>query len=174
MKYVIITLSIIVPLTLMFLLVRWVLKSSDKIFAAFVNWGSSAAGYIIFGCLLIVCGAALFVVVVKKQIEYRDFKKYGVSAEGMISRIESRREGENTTHDVYVKFTAEDKEYTFKSHYYSSRMGTGDILPVLYYPDNPDKAMVAKHTGLVILYVFGIALVFSGIVLLRTYKWYVT
>jgi len=174
MKYIIITLSIIVPLTLIFLFVRWVLKSSDKILAGLGKWGNSAAGYIIFGCLLIVFGAAFLVVVVNKQMEYRDFKKYGVSAQGVISHIKSRREGENTTHDVYVKFTAEGKEYTFKSHYYSSRMGTGDILPVLYYPDNPDKAMVAKHTGGVIFYVLAIILVFSGIVLLRKYKMYVT
>ena len=171
MKYVIITLSM---LALMFLLVRWVLKSSDKILAAFYNWGSSAVGYITFGCLLIVIGVALIPVAINKHIEYQNFKKYGVSAEGVISSIESISDGKETTHKVYVTFTAEGREYTFKSHYYSSEMRTGDSLSVLYYPDNPDKAMVAKgRFGVIILFVFGVILVFSGIALLRTYKMYI-
>ena len=174
MKYIILTLVWVVPLALMVFLVRWALKSSGKIEETMQNWLDTPAGNIFIGCLLLVLGVALFVVVVNKQMEYRNFKKHGVSAQGVISSIESISDGEDTTHEVYVTFTAEGRKYTFKNHYYSSKMRTGDILPVLYYPDNPDKAMVAKHAGVAILFVFGIIFVLSGVALLRTYKMYIT
>ncbi|MCL2682186.1 MAG: DUF3592 domain-containing protein [Bacteroidales bacterium] len=143
------------------------MNTFDKIEKTIGNWLNSSSGYIAIACLFLIFGVAIFIVVINKYIEYRNFKKYGVSVQGMISNIESK--------NVYVTFMVEDKEYTFKSHYYDSDMRYGDSLPVLYYPDNPNKAIVAKaNAGVIIFFVFGIILVFCGIGLLRTYKMYIT
>jgi hypothetical protein len=153
----------------------WFLKSPDTIVETLQNWLNTPKGYIAIGCLMLIFGVALFSVGIYKQIEYQNFKKHGVSVQGVISSIESKRDGKNTSHNVYVTFTAEGNEYTFKSHYYSSEMNQGDNLPVLYYPNNPDKAMVVKGSAFVVIFCIaaGLILVFSGFALLRTYKMYI-
>ena len=177
MKDIIIQISIfLLSCAFILFLFWWVMKSIDKMEKKVENlqiWIETPAGYITSGCVLLIFGVALLAVGIHKSKEYAYFKKNGISVQGVISDIESISDGEDTSHEVYVTFTAKGKEYTFKSHYYSSNMKRGDSVPVLYMPDNPEKAMVANgRSGVLIIIVFGLILVLCGAGLLRTYKMY--
>jgi len=132
-------------------------------------------GYGCFTWFILVLAVVLLATGTYKSMKYMKLKNDAVSAQGVISKME-RKGGDrksnsnNPDYDVYVTFTAEGSEYTFKSQWYHSGMNLGDSLPVVYSPDHPEKAMVSgrkANSGPIVAIVIGVILFLFWISMLR-------
>lgn len=96
---------------------------------------------------------AAFFVPVKTAV----FRKNGVKTKAEIVRIASiaNNDGSNDK-EVYVRYSADGKEYTGQLGYYSISMKVGDKIDIIYIKDNPEKIAPAK-TSVFLYIVFLIA-----------------
>ncbi len=98
-----------------------------------------------------------------------EFKKNGIATQAEIVRIEKHYDSKDREEiDVYVKYTVGNTTYTSKLDYYSDGLHEGDIIKILYLPDNPNKITYSKfNTVPQILFFAGaaICIVFSFVCL---------
>ncbi len=108
--------------------------------------------------VVVAIGTGIFSAGAYKFVEYANFKKNGVRSTGTVSSkiLRSKKTKDSpASYDVYVTFTVEDKEYTFKSP--SSNIWRDDKVDVLYMPDNPEKAIAVKGAVLGSVIIMGLS-----------------
>lgn len=89
----------------------------------------------IISCLFIVLfGVLFFVVGIFASKQSAEFKRDGIETQAEIVRIEY---GDDET--VYVQYTVGDNEYINELDFYSFTMKEGDIVNILYLPNNPNR-----------------------------------
>ena len=95
-----------------------------------------------------------------------EFKKIAQETNAVITAIEEYESGEDTEHDVYVRYNVNGKEYEGELGYYDSLMRLNKTIKILYDPWQPEKIKPASSFGLyfasVIFFVFGIILLACG------------
>ncbi len=100
-----------------------------------------------------------------------EFKKNGIKTKAEIVSIEKTyysKDSEKT--DVYVKYSVDDTIYTSRLDYYSDGLREGDIITILYLPDNPHKLTYPKFNAVPQTLFFAgaaICVVFSFVCLMK-------
>lgn len=95
--------------------------------------------------LFLIAGAIFIAAGVILSVRTAKFNKNGVSVQAEIVRIERDDDsGEDDGYAVYVKYTAEGRQYTSRLDFYSFRMRVGDKITILYLPENPQTITYAK------------------------------
>lgn len=101
-----------------------------------------------FGIIFIIAGVGTF-------LKARNEKARSVETEAVITTIGVHRSGDDTTHDVYISYVYEGREYdNVRLSFYSSDMYEGKTIIVYIDPENPRHAM-SKGEDIFMLIVFG-------------------
>jgi hypothetical protein len=89
MKINVIPISIFLSVLALIGYFTWlVLKSPDTIVETIQNWLNTSKGYIAIGCLVLFSGVALLALGIYKHMGYQNFKRHGVSAQGVIADVQ--------------------------------------------------------------------------------------
>lgn len=92
---------------------------------------------LLFGLVLIGIGMVI-------AINSANFEKNGIKTRAEIVDIKYDRNNEDTRTDVYVKYTANGKEYVSLLGSYSSSWKIGDRFIILYDAENPERITYPK------------------------------
>lgn len=88
----------------------------------------------IISCLFIILfGVLFFVVGIFASKQSAEFERDGIETQAEIVRIEYDDE------TVYVQYTVGDNDYINELDFYSFTMKEGDIVDILYLPNNPNR-----------------------------------
>jgi len=107
-----------------------------------------------------------------------DFRKIAMETEATITRIETFTRYDDdgdavTAREVYVKFSANGKEYEGTLDYWSPGMREGRSIKVLYHPNNPQNFRSASGSIFIslVMFILGLPFLLTGILtLLRQRK----
>ena len=113
---------------------------------------------LLFGLVLIGIGIVI-------AINSANFEKNGIKTRAEIVDIKYDRNNEDTRTDVYVKYTANGKEYVSLLGSYSSSWKIGDKFIILYDAENPERITYPKGNLMAQIMCFsigGVVVVFVG------------
>lgn len=117
-----------------------------------------------FFCL--ICGIIFLLVSIYLTSRTSEFKKEGVTTQAEIVLIENSYDSKGSEEIiVYVRYTVENTTYTRELDYYSDGLREGDMITILYLPDNPSKITYSKFNTVpqTLFFVAGIICIISGL-----------
>ena len=96
-----------------------------------------------FFCL--ICGIIFLLVGIYLTSRTSEFKENGITTQAEIILIENSYDSKGREEiTVYVRYTVENTTYTRKLDYYSDGLREGDMITILYLPNNPSKITYSK------------------------------
>lgn len=99
--------------------------------------------------LYLVSGVIFLLVGVYLYLQTADFQKNGITTQAEIVLLEKNQDEKDKEEiTVYVKYIVENTEYTGRLDYYSDLLSEGDMVTILYLPDNPQKITYSKFNTL--------------------------
>lgn len=105
--------------------------------------------------LYLVSGVIFLLVGVYLYLQTADFQKNGITTQAEIVLLEKNQDEKDKEEiTVYVKYIVENTEYTGRLDYYSDLLREGDMVTILYLPDNPQKITYSKFNMLPQIFVF--------------------
>ena len=117
-------------------------------------------------------GVAFLITSMFIYIYLHNFVKNGEKTTAMIVEITTSGSGEDKKHLVEVEYHINDVEYSNFIGYYHSDMREGQIVPIIYLPNIPDKIIYGENVYILFWMFFGVGTSFSivGSVLLIIHK----
>lgn len=99
--------------------------------------------------LCFVSGVIFLSVGVYLSLRTVDFQKNGITTQAEIVLIEKNQDEKGKEEiTVYVKYIVENTEYIGCLDYYSDLLSEGNMVTILYLPDNPQKIIYSKFNTL--------------------------
>ena len=96
-----------------------------------------------FFCL--ICGIIFLLVGIYLTSRTSEFKENGITTQAEIILIENSYDSKGREEiTVYVRYTVENTTYTRELDYYSDGLREGDMITILYLPNNPSKITYSK------------------------------
>lgn len=96
-----------------------------------------------FFCL--ICGIIFLLVGIYLTSRTSEFKENGITTKAEIILIENSYDSKGREEiTVYVRYTVENTTYTRELDYYSDGLREGDMITILYLPNNPSKITYSK------------------------------
>lgn len=96
-----------------------------------------------FFCL--ICGIIFLLVGIYLTSRTSDFKENGITTQAEIILIENSYDSKGREEiTVYVRYAVENTTYTRELDYYSDGLREGDMITILYLPNNPGKITYSK------------------------------
>jgi hypothetical protein len=98
-----------------------------------------------------IVGIIVFVIGARGALTLVWLRSHGVEAEGTVVDVRSYTTGKGSRVKASIRFQAQDGEtITFEAGagQYAPRYARGEKVPVLYNPDNPDRARVGTRDRL--------------------------
>lgn len=117
-----------------------------------------------FFCL--ISGIIFLLVGIYLASRTSEFKKNGITTQAEIIRIENSYDSKGREEiTVYVRYTVENTTYTRKLDYYSVGLREGDMITILYLPNNPSKITYSKFNTIpqTLFYIGGGVCIISSI-----------
>jgi len=105
------------------------------------------------GIYIIFAAVGIVVIIIGFIFAYETatFKQTALETTAVITKIHTYRgtSDDNDSHDVYVAFEIEDKEFRGKLNFYSSGMSEGEKIQIFYALENPNNFRYAGAGGYV-------------------------
>ena len=109
--------------------------------------------------LFVAAGIAL-VVMGFKDLRYQ--KEY-VPATAVVSSVELVEEPRNVHTDIYVKYTADGKQYESLLQGYHSKLNVGDEISVRYDPADPTQVVFVGSSSSTLMFIAGAIAIILGL-----------
>lgn len=112
-----------------------------------------------------VIGILVIIVGVFYNKSFMEFKKTAVETEATITEIYYYSDSDGETHGiVYVAFEVDGKMYQGELGYYSSGMYEGDVVEVLYNPQNPNDFKSSSNFLGIFFIIIGLVFLVVGVI----------